>query len=643
MRIERAEDLWLVPRPNRVELLGGAVRVGRGALAGVVEHVEQPMKEPRSRAGQAYRVRVDVAGAGGGGEGEGRVEVWAASSAGLRMARATLAQLERRLGTVWPRMEIEDEPVFAVRGVMLDVSRCRVPTMAWLMEMLGVLAGLKVNHVQLYTEHTFAYSGHEGAWAGWSAVTGPEIDRLVERAGELGIEVAANQNCFGHLAHWLRMERYAGLAETHGAWMFDVWPRSGPFSLSPVAAGSIELVRDWLGQLRGHFPSGLVNVGGDETYDVGFGQSRAEAERRGGGSAGRVSLYAEFMNKVAAAARGLGFRPMFWADVALTHPEALAALDESMIALAWGYEGDARFAEVCQRAAEGGREAWVCPGTSAWRSITGRSAERRANLKAACEQGLAHGAAGWLACEWGDVGHRQTWPVTAHALAHAAHAGWSGRADEGFSLEGSGLHVLGDETGRLGAWMEALGDADVEARRVAIPLSRPGVSGAIRNQTALFADLHTPMGAGLEVPSGVFERVLERVGSLAGARPVSASALINDELEQTLLEAEWAARRAVWRRAVGGAGGEIGERGGGGGRGGSGGGGGRSEALALGEVARRVIAGHRRLWLARARVGGLAESSAMLEKIAAELEAAAGRTGAVEGTGAGAGGYTARA
>lgn len=582
----------------REEIAGGAGGAGGVGVVGGVGG--QTGADERSIAGQSYRLRIER-GAGGRGCA---VSIVAGSRSGLRYAWATLGQLRRLFPDALPCGEIEDGPAFAVRGAMLDVSRDRVPTMRELLGVVDQLAELKYNHLQLYTEHTFAYAGHESAWQGCGAMTAEEYRRLDAHCAARGIELAANQNCFGHLARWLRLPAYRHLAETHGDWMFDVWPRSGPFSLCPVHAGSIELVRDWLRQITACVGSGLINIGCDETYDVGFGASKAEAARRGGGARGRVSLYVEFVNRIAEEARKLGRRPMFWADIALSRPESMAELDPALIALVWGYEGDAPFARGCVQAAEapagaGRREVWVCPGTSSWRSITGRSRERRANLEAAAVQGLANGASGFLACDWGDVGHRQVWPVSLHGLAHAAHAAWAGSAESGFSPEAVGVQMLGDASGRAGVWLEELGDSDVEARDVAMPLSRPGVSGALRNATALFADLHTAMGDGLVVPAEPFARAWERLRGLRKALPTGLGPLVHDELEHAVMVAELAAERAVLRRATGGI--RADDRG--------------RLADQLAEIERA----HRRLWLIRSRAGGLEESAAHYARVRAGL------------------------
>src|SRR5207342_333696 len=115
----------------------------------------------------------------------------------------------------------EDWPDFAVRGVMLDISRDKVPTMATLYEMVNLFASLKINQLQLYTEHTFAYSQHEEVWRNASPMTAEEIQFLDQYCKQRFIELVPNQNSFGHMERWLKHEKYRHLAESPDG---SVWP-----------------------------------------------------------------------------------------------------------------------------------------------------------------------------------------------------------------------------------------------------------------------------------------------------------------------------------------------------------------------------------------------------------------------------------
>ena len=51
--------------------------------------------------------------------------------------------------------------MFDHRAYMLDISRDKVPTMSTLRLLVELLARFGYNQLQLYIEHTFAYSAHE--------------------------------------------------------------------------------------------------------------------------------------------------------------------------------------------------------------------------------------------------------------------------------------------------------------------------------------------------------------------------------------------------------------------------------------------------------------------------------------------------
>ena len=88
----------------------------------------------------------------------GGIEISATTPAMAFHAAQTLRQLLRQFPRELPCLRIDDWPDFPARGVMLDISRDKVPTMATLFALVDLLAELKINQLQLYTEHTFAYS-----------------------------------------------------------------------------------------------------------------------------------------------------------------------------------------------------------------------------------------------------------------------------------------------------------------------------------------------------------------------------------------------------------------------------------------------------------------------------------------------------
>ncbi len=112
-----------------------------------------------------------------------------------------------------PELTILDWPDFAHRGVMLDISRNKVPTQETLKNLTSLLSSLKINQLQLYTEHTFAYRGYEFVWKDSSPLTPQEVRELVQWTSEHQIELVPNQNSFGHFHRWLKHPQHRDLAE----------------------------------------------------------------------------------------------------------------------------------------------------------------------------------------------------------------------------------------------------------------------------------------------------------------------------------------------------------------------------------------------------------------------------------------------
>ncbi len=517
-----------------------------------------------------------------------RLELWTDSvridcsdPTGERHARATLAQLVAQGA---PCGIVEDAPAFAHRGVMLDISRCRVPTMAELETLIATLAGWKINHLELYVEHTFAYRNHRPAWDGWDPLTPADLAKLDRLCAAQGIRLAANQNTLGHLEQWFTHPQYAAMAEIAPGQTWDfggLVNKTGPFSLCPSDPRALPFVTGLLDELLPLFSSDQANIGCDEAYDLGQGRSQALVAERG-----RAAVYLDWVAEVCAVVRRHGKRPAFWADIALEHPEDLNRLPDDLLCLCWGYEPDAPFARWVRQVRAAGREAWVCPGTSCWLTWTGRTTERRANLLAAAEQGLAEGATGFLVTAWGDDGHRQPWPVTLHALAEAAHRAWSGTA----AYDSSAAW----KKASLGPWLDAFGDVDHGLRLI----SGKG-GGVLRNRSALFADLHRPWREPAPGSADDFESCADVLDTLAEDLPLYGGQIANElvhagRLARLAAEAGWLKRSApddaVARRVI------------------------SEELTALTEE-------HRRLWLLRARPGGLEQSCARYTQIVDNLTA----------------------
>ncbi|MFN2303788.1 MAG: glycoside hydrolase family 20 zincin-like fold domain-containing protein, partial [Anaerolineales bacterium] len=166
-----------------------------------------------------------------------------------------------------PCLTVLDWPDFPVRGVMLDISRDKVYRLETLFMLIDELASWKINQLQLYTEHTFAYLGHDLVWQESSPMTAQDILTLDRYCVERFIELVPNQNTFGHMTRWLKHPQYQHLAEriqpTNTPWGHVI---AKPFSLAPTLPETLSFISGLFDQLLPNFSSNMVNVGCDETF-----------------------------------------------------------------------------------------------------------------------------------------------------------------------------------------------------------------------------------------------------------------------------------------------------------------------------------------------------------------------------------------
>lgn len=345
-------------------------------------------------------------------------------TAGLRAAAATIRQLLKQYGRKLPCLEITDFADFERRGIMLDISRGRVPSLDTLLDLVEHLADFKINEFQLYIEHTFAYSNYEPVWSSWGAITGEEILILDARCRQLGIDLVPNQNSFGHLRYWLEYPPIKRLAEVSEPYEgSDGTFLRYPTTLAPENPGTLPFIRSLHDEFLPHFTSSRFNVGCDETWDLGRGQSRRICEKRG-----KHEVYVDFLTRICREVQSRDRQMMFWGDIIMHQPELIKNLPKDTIALNWGYEANHPYEKETAILARSGRPFYVCPGTSTWMTLIGRLDNALPNLKLACAAGLKNHASGCLICDWGDGGHPQPLAVSWIPYLAGASLSWCGQS-----------------------------------------------------------------------------------------------------------------------------------------------------------------------------------------------------------------------
>lgn len=573
--------LTLFPRPRELTLRGGWLRVPAPPhptatfLQGLPTTIAEAQAALDAAASSACRV---VRRPGCGPEGyhleilASGVRLDAADAPGVLYGAQTLRQIAAHYPGELPHLEITDSPDLPVRGFMLDVSRTRVPTQAELLALIRALGRLRVNQLQLYVEHTFAFPGHEEAWRDASPLTGAEIRELDDACAAQGIELVPNLNTFGHMERWLRHPRYRAMAECPEGW---VHPLTGQFkefpgTLRPDQA-SLDFAAELLDGLLPHFRSRQVNIGGDEPWELGQGFSRQAVAARG-----KHRVYLDHLKKLCALGRDRGRTVQFWGDILLEDLALAQDAPADAVPVVWGYDAGHPFTAQCGRLRELGRDYLVAPGTGAWQSFTGRLDNALTNQAEAVGAAVRHDARGILLTSWGDNGHHQPWPTAWLPMVAGLAQAWGFAANARTDFA-AGCAILG-------------GLSPAEGSAVAAALTQLGtldgrIAKANRNKSLTWDFLTAQPAALAKFTDGVTPAEL----AASHAHLDEAGALIARIGDDTLrAELALGARLATLglRRAAG-------------------------EAPTDDERAEARTA-YAAGWLRRSRPGGLAESSALL-------------------------------
>lgn len=456
----------LLPEPKSFRLRAGSFRIGRNTpivlssgsedsdfetactlssaigsetnvLLPVETHARLEALGPRielarsGEVGQGYRIRVRP----------DRIQLLGQGRPGLRYGVETLAQLLRPRSKAIMACDVDDTPDLEWRGLLLDISRGKVPTVDTLKQVIDLMVGLKLNLLMLYTEHVFRFRRHPLIGKGASPMEARELRELDAYARARHVELIPTLQSLGHMHHILKIRRYRHLAESNRRW-----------SISPALEASYDLLSDLYSEYLPNFSSLWFNANCDEPVDLGKGLSKNIAARKGPGA-----LYRGHLERVRALAKGFGKRTMVWGDVVIEHPEEISRLSRELTLMDWWYEADHDFGRV-KVFAENGIPFMVCSGTSSWNTLFPRMENALANITGHAEAGKRFGALGLVNTDWGDGGHGNLFGNSLYPIAWGAQASWGATRVDMVSFDRAfGRKLFRERAGTVGALYRRLG------------------------------------------------------------------------------------------------------------------------------------------------------------------------------------------
>jgi hypothetical protein len=384
------------------------------------------------------------------------IAIKGAGEAGAFYGIQTLRQIIRTNGLKVPCCEIEDSPDFPNRGFYHDVTRGKVPTLATLKSLVDTCAFYKINQLQLYVEHTFAFSALPDLWRDKDPLTAGEIRELDAYCQMNFIELVPSMATFGHLYELLRLKRFEHLNELDikaSELPHNLWDRMAHYTIDVSQKESFDLIKSMLDEYLPLFSSRYANICCDETFDLGKGKNRDFALIHGTGR-----LYTDFVKKLIAVVVSHGKTPMLWGDIVLHYPELLEEFPRDAVFLNWAY-GPEVTPDATATFARAGVHQYVCPGVSGWSRFASDIDAASSNIRKMVGFGRKYNALGVLNTDWGDCGHVNFLANSYHGMAFGAALSWNADSycrDDMFDKAFSHIHY-NDFSGEIAALLRELG------------------------------------------------------------------------------------------------------------------------------------------------------------------------------------------
>lgn len=429
----------LLPVPRHVEFTSGAIGLNdqtrwtcdsqdprvTAAMRRLADSVSRFPGESSTRITVVEDIALDVPGDGyrmvASDQG---ITITGRTPAACLHGLQTLDQLiDPQSGQV-PGCVVTDGPDFATRGLLFDITRGRVPTLATFKNLVDRLAALKVNQLQLNIEHSFVFTFDPKICGPDEGLTHDEVRELDDYCQARFITLVPALANLGHMGRILTMPQYRHLAEieTTADWKDLSWPqRLRGLTLDAANPQAWSLVQRMWTDILAAFSAPLVNMCGDEPWDLGEGKNKQRCVAEG-----KADLYLAHLRRVQDFCALQGRSTQFWGDVVRNYPQQLTALRPDGQILHWGYDDRSDYEGTATFVASG-LPTMVCPGTSGWKRTLNALNLAERNIRTFAEVGRRAGAKGLINTDWGDHGHFNLPASSWHGMALGAAFGW--RAD----------------------------------------------------------------------------------------------------------------------------------------------------------------------------------------------------------------------
>jgi len=217
-------------------------------------------KYPSVGDDESYKIKVS----------ENEISITSNTETGTLHGLETLKQLIEKKDGKWtiPAVELNDNPRFPWRGLMIDVCRHWIPKEV-ILRNIDVMAAVKMNVLHLHlTEHqAFRIESkkfpklHE-LGSGGKYFKQSEIKEIIDYAANRGIRVYPEFDLPGHSLSWFI--GYPELASAPGPYVLDTTFMFAKAVLNPTKEPVYEFLDTFYGEMASLFPDKYLHIGGDE-------------------------------------------------------------------------------------------------------------------------------------------------------------------------------------------------------------------------------------------------------------------------------------------------------------------------------------------------------------------------------------------
>ena len=348
---------------------------------------------------QAYQISIN----------DGGIIIKGLTTRGLFYGAMSLVQLiEHSDSRELQHLTIIDWPDLNVRGISDDISRGQVSTVENFKRIIDFLARYKMNTYMLYLEDMLKFDYYSTIGKQRGALTKDEITEIVNYASERYIDIIPVFQTLGHFENILSQKEFLEYAEYPGA-----------ASLSVSEDTTYAFLENMLNEVFELFPSDYINIGADESFDVGRGKSKELVSKTS-----IAKVHAEHYKKVYEICTKNGKKVMMYGDIILSHKEILELIPKDIIIVDWHYNANTNYTST-NVFRDAGFNYFVSPSVWNYRTTFPVYQVALPNIKNFIKSGINNGSSGMINSNWGDYGAETFKEFVLYGYAWSAQCSWS--------------------------------------------------------------------------------------------------------------------------------------------------------------------------------------------------------------------------